>query len=101
MLLCGNFTTTDHGFSGEIRFFGKREQVVLRPIEGQDNEKAPHFHIVAADDERIEFGAAWRKTSKEGRDYISFKLNPVVAQPVYLRLFESETVAGEYELLAS
>src|SRR5690606_2732761 len=30
MLLCGNFTTTDHGFTGEIRFFGKREQVVLR-----------------------------------------------------------------------
>ena len=49
-MICGNFTTTDHGFSGEIRFFGKREQVVLLPIEGQDNEKAPHFRIVAADD---------------------------------------------------
>lgn len=102
MLLCGNFTPTDDGFTGEIRFFGQRpEQVVLRPIEDQDNEKAPHFRIVAADDERIEFGAAWRKTSKEGRKYISFKLNPVVAQPVYLRLFENETTAGQYELLAS
>lgn len=101
MLLCGNFTPTEDGFTGEIRFFGKREQVVLRPIEGQDNEKAPDFRIVAADDERIEFGAAWRKTSKGDRDYISFKLNPVAAPPVYLRLFESETVAGEYELLAS
>lgn len=101
MLLCGNFTPTEDGFTGEIRFFGKREQVVLRPIEGQDNEKAPDFRIVAADDERIEFGAAWQKTSKGDRDYISFKLNPVAAPPVYLRLFESETVAGEYELLAS
>jgi len=100
-MICGNFTSTDEGFTGEIRLFGKREHVVLLLIEDQDNEKAPHFRIVAADDERIEFGAAWRKTSKEGRKYISFKLNPVVDQPVYLRLFESETVAGEYELLAS
>ena len=62
--------------------------------QSADSEPRPWY-------ERIEFGAAWRKTSKEKRDYISFKLNPVVAQPVYLRLFESETVAGEYELLAS
>ena len=100
-MICGNFTHTDDGFSGEIRFFGQREQVVLRPIEGRDNEKAPDFRIVAADDERIEFGAAWKKTSKGERDYISFKLNPVIAQPVYLRLFPSEAVAGEYELLAN
>lgn len=98
-MICGNFTTTDHGFSGEIRFFGKREQVVLLPIEGQDNDKVPNFRIVAADDERIEFGAAWRKKSKEGREYISFKLNPVIAAPVYLRLFLSE-MTGSYELVA-
>jgi uncharacterized protein (DUF736 family) len=100
IMICGNFTPTEQGFTGEIRFFGQRgEQVALLPIEGQDNEKAPNFRIVAADDERIEFGAAWRKKSKEGRDYISFKLNPVIAAPVYLRLFLNETTGG-YELVA-
>ena len=54
-MICGNFTSTDEGFTGEIRFFGKREQVVLLLIEDQDNEKAPHFRIVAADDERIDY----------------------------------------------
>jgi uncharacterized protein (DUF736 family) len=98
-MICGNFTTTDDGFAGEIRFFGKREQVVLRPIEGQDNEKAPDFRVVAADDERIEFGAAWRKTSKGDRDYVSFKLNPGIGAPAYLRLFENEAAAGQYELV--
>jgi len=65
-MICGNFTFTDDGFTGEIRFFGKREQVVLLPIEDQDNEKAPHFRIVAADDERIEFGAALGASQLQG-----------------------------------
>lgn len=99
-MICGNFNPTDCGYTGEIRFFGTREKVELRRIDGKDNEKAPDFRIVAADNERIEYGAAWQKTSKEGRDYISLKLNLVVAPPVYLRLFETE-VAGEYELVSN
>lgn len=100
MAICGTFTNTDQGFTGEIRFFGTRENVVLRPIETKDSEKAPDFRIHPADDDRIDFGAAWRKTSKEGRDYLSLKLNGLGA-PVYLRLFESETTSGEYELVTS
>lgn len=99
-MICGNFITTERGFAGEIRFFGFREQVELRRVEGKENDKAPDFRIVAADDERIEFGAAWKKTSKEQRDYVSFKLNPVIGSPVYLRLFETE-IADEYELVSN
>ena len=49
--------------------------------------------------ERIEFGAAWKKTSKEQRDYVSFKLTLPGGTPVYLRLFENETT-GDYELVS-
>lgn len=99
-MITGTFTATDQGFSGEIRFFGKREQVLLRPVEPQENEKAPDFRIQPIDDDRIEFGAAWRRTSKGGRDYICLKLNPVVSAPVYLRLYETET-AGVHELVVN
>lgn len=98
-MIRGIFTTTNRGYTGEIRFFGTREQVELRPIDGKDNDKAPDFRIVAADDERIEFGAAWKKTSKEQRDYVSFKLTLPGGTPVYLRLFENETT-GDYELVS-
>ena len=98
-MIRGIFTTTNRGYTGEIRFFGTREQVELRPIDGKDNDKAPDFRIVAADDERIEFGAAWKKTSKEQRDYVSFKLTLPGGTPVYLRLFEYETT-GDYELVS-
>lgn len=99
-MICGNFIPTDRGYTGEIRFFGAREKVELLPIDGKDNDKAPDFRIVATDNARIEYGAAWRKTSKEGRDYVSFKLSPMTAPPVYLRLFETDT-PGDYELVSS
>lgn len=31
-MIRGIFTTTNRGYTGEIRFFGTREQVELRPI---------------------------------------------------------------------
>lgn len=100
-MICGIFTSTDYGFTGEIRFFGSCEEVRLIGVEGKDNDKAPDFRILPGDDDQVEFGAAWRKTSKNGRKYISLKLNPVLTPPVYLRLYESETIDGEYELVAS
>jgi uncharacterized protein (DUF736 family) len=99
-MICGIFTTTERGYTGEIRFFGAREAVELRRVEAKDNDKAPDFRIHPADDERIEFGAAWAKTSKEGRDYISLKLTPAGGAPIYLRLFETET-SGAYELVSN
>lgn len=98
-MICGNFTTTDRGFHGEIRFFGFSEKVELLRIDGKESDRAPDFRIVAADDERVEFGPAWQNTSKAGRDYVSLKLNPVLAAPIYLRLVETRT-AGKYVLLA-
>ncbi|MCQ9156192.1 DUF736 domain-containing protein [Acidomonas methanolica] len=98
-MIRGIFTTTENGYIGEIRSFGVREQVELRRVEGKDNDKAPDFRIHPTDDDRIDFGAAWAKTSKEGRDYVSFKLTPLGGTPVYLRLFENETT-GAYELIS-
>jgi uncharacterized protein (DUF736 family) len=37
-----------------------------------DNEKGPDFRVIAAG---TEFGAAWKKTSDKGNDYLSVKLD--------------------------
>src|SRR3546814_2751193 len=48
-----------------------------------------------------DLGAAWKKTSREGRDYISVKLDdPSFPAPVYATLSETDTV-GEYALIRS
>lgn len=99
-MIRGIFTTTDHGYAGEIRSFGVREQVELRRVEGKDNDKAPDFRIHPADDDRIDFGAAWAKTSKEQRAYVSLKLTHLGGTPVYLRLFENAETPGTYELVS-
>ena len=48
-----------------------------------------------------DIGAAWKKTSREGRDYISVKLDdPSFPAAIYATLSETET-AGEYALIWS
>jgi uncharacterized protein (DUF736 family) len=38
----------------------------------------------------VEFGAAWKKRSKEGRDYLSVKLDdPALTQPINCSLVAS------------
>ena len=58
------------------------------PVES-DNEKGPTFRILAG---ATEFGAAWKKTSRDLRDYHSVKLDdPSFPAPIYASLVESES----------
>jgi len=44
---------------------------------------------------QVELGAAWKKASTEGREYISVKLDdPTWAAPVYASLLEAEDGKG-------
>jgi len=48
----------------------------------------------------VEFGAAWKKTSREDREYLSIKLDdPSFAAPIYASLVEAED--GEQRLIWS
>lgn len=59
----------------------------LRAAE-KTNDKAPDFRIFAGG---TEFGAAWKKTSAEDRDYLSVKLDdPSFPQPIYANLVDAE-----------
>ena len=47
-----------------------------------------------------EFGAAWKKTSREGRDYLSLKLDdPSFPAPIYASLVAGDD--GEHMLIWS
>ena len=50
---------------------------------------------------RAEVGAAWAKRSKEGREYLSVKLDdPSFDAPIYANLFDAEDGQG-YSLIWS
>lgn len=79
----------DGSYTGAIKTLSLNvKQAQLRPAPEQDNDKAPDFRIFSS---QIEFGAAWKKTSRENRDYLSVKLDdPSFPAPIYASLVEAE-----------
>lgn len=97
MATIGAFTKHEDGsISGAIKTLTLNVKAAQFRVADKENDKAPDYRIFAG---ATEFGAAWKKTSKEQRDYVSFKLTLPGGTPVYLRLFENETT-GDYELVS-
>jgi uncharacterized protein (DUF736 family) len=90
MATLGSFTKSEDGsYTGAIKTLTLNvKSVVLRPAEKDDNDKAPDFRVLAG---ATEFGAAWKKTSRENRDYLSVKLDdPSFAEPIYASLVDAD-----------
>ena len=89
MAAIGAFTKTqDNGILGSIKTLSLNvKSAQLRPNEKSD-EKAPDYRIFAG---ATEFGAAWKKTSRENRDYLSVKLDdPSFPAPIYASLVDAD-----------
>ncbi|CEI13076.1 hypothetical protein PAMH19_2768 [Pseudomonas aeruginosa] len=93
----GTFTAEKDGFTGTLRTLTLNVKAKLVPNDKGDNEKAPDFRLQAASHD---IGAAWKKTSEAGREYISVTLDdPSFPATVYARLIESED--GTHDLIWS
>ncbi|MDP9839876.1 uncharacterized protein (DUF736 family) [Neorhizobium huautlense] len=91
MATIGTFTTADYGFSGSIRTLALNVKARIARVENP-SDKGPHFRIYAGN---VELGAAWQKTSGEGRDFLSVKLDdPSFPAPIYATLVEIEGEDG-------
>jgi uncharacterized protein (DUF736 family) len=88
MAIIGTFTKQDNGgFAGVLATLTVNAKVSITPVE-KSGEKAPDFRIYAGN---VEVGAAWSQTSKEGKAYLSVKLDdPSFASPASARLIETE-----------
>lgn len=93
----GTFTTQNDGYTGTLRTLTLNAKARLVPNDKADNEKAPDFRLQVSGHH---IGAAWKKTSEAGRDYLSVTLDdPSFPAPIYARLVESED--GKHELFWS
>ena len=79
----------DNNFTGEIVTMSlQKKNVTITAEEASDKENAPSHRVFVA---KAEIGAAWAKTSKEGRDYLSIKLDdPSFNAPIFASLFADE-----------
>ena len=97
MAIIGTFTANGDTFTGAVRTLTLNVKASFRVAE-KETDKAPDYRVHA---NTVEFGAAWKKTSREGRDYLSVKLDdPSFPAPIYASLVETDT-AGEYALIWS
>jgi len=97
MAIIGTFTANGDTFTGTLNTLTLNAKVSIKPAE-KESDKAPDFRVHS---NTVEFGAAWKKTSREGRDYLSVKLDdPTFPAPIYASLVESDT-ADEYNLIWS
>ena len=85
----GSFKKVGDDYQGEIFTLSVQKKNVRIAHEPQDgNDKAPSHRVYAG---RSEIGAAWPKQSKEGRHYLSVKLDdPSFASPIFANLFDDE-----------
>lgn len=98
MATIGTFTRTANGFSGSVKTLNLNVKTVKFVPAESDNEKGPDFRIFAG---ATEFGAAWKKTSREQRDYHSVKLDdPSFPAPIYASLVATD-IEHEFALIWS
>lgn len=89
MATIGTFTKDDPGnYNGAIKTLTLDvKKATFRKVE-KTNEQAPDFRIFSG---QTEFGAAWKKTSKEDRAYLSVKLDdPSFSAPIYASLIDAD-----------
>ena len=87
MATIGTFhQAADGSYAGSIKTLTLNVKTAQFRANEKSDEKAPDFRIFAG---RTEFGAAWKKTSRENRAYLSVKLDdPSFPAPIYASLVE-------------
>jgi uncharacterized protein (DUF736 family) len=79
----------ENGYTGEIVTMSlQKKNVTIVAEEASENENAPSHRVIIS---KADVGACWQKTSKEGRDYLSIKLDdPSFNAPIFASLFADE-----------
>ena len=97
MATIGTFTKTANGdITGTVKTLTLNVKAARLRANDKTDDKAPDFRIFSG---QTEFGAAWKKTSQQNRDYLSVKLDdPSFPAPIYASLVE---IDGGHSLIWS
>ncbi len=87
MATIGTFTKSGDTFTGSVKTLSINAKTTIKAAD-KASDKAPDYRVFSGS---TEFGAAWKKTSNEGRAYLSVKLDdPSFPAPIYATLVEGE-----------
>lgn len=98
MATIGSFKKDENGFTGVINTLTLTSKVRFIRTDSE-SDKTPSHRLFAG---KTEIGAAWAKTSREGKPYFSAKLDdPSFSSAIYATLIENAETAGSFSLIWS
>lgn len=98
MATIGSFKKDETGFTGMINTLTLNSKVRFIRNES-DSDKGPSHRLFAG---RTEIGAAWGRTSREGKPYLSAKIDdPSFNAAIYATLVEDADATGGFSLIWS
>jgi len=93
-LVIGEFTKTEHGFSGKLQTLGVNANLTLQP---NDKQKDSHPDYVVLHGQ-TEIGVAWDRSDDRGY-HVSIAFEEPSLSPGYYTLAKSNKGVGAYDLL--
>jgi uncharacterized protein (DUF736 family) len=95
MATIGTFKKDGNGYAGQIETLTLKAKLTFEPTD-KKSDKAPDFRVFQiADDFTSEIGAAWKKTSQEGAEFLSVSLDdPSFAAKINCRLVKTGSEQG-------
>jgi len=84
-----NYDKQDDTYTGRIiTLTFERNGIIVRPVS-KSGESGPDYRVMReAEGDSIEFGAAWKRTSDKGQDFLSVLLDdPALPRPINAALF--------------
>jgi uncharacterized protein (DUF736 family) len=100
-MIIGKFTQDGQSYKGYIASLALNVTGMTFSPVAQKQGSAPDFVVtVRGKGEAVEIGAAWKKTSKAGKAYLSAKLDgPMLPHPIHCALTRQQD--GSYGLIWS
>ncbi len=95
MATIGTFKKDGAGYAGTIETLSLKARVTFEPQEKR-SVKAPDYRVFQLTDGfSSEIGAAWKKTSKEGAEFLSVSIDdPSFAERINCRLVKTGSEQG-------
>jgi uncharacterized protein (DUF736 family) len=95
MATIGTFKKDGNGYAGTIETLTLKAKITFEPTD-KKSDKAPDFRVFQiAEDFTSEIGAAWKKTSQEGAEFLSVSLDdPSFAAKINCRLVKTGSEQG-------
>lgn len=102
-MIIGNLTydKTSDTYTGELATLSVGTREVVFQASKSTGEGTPEYRVVSPTEiGDIELGAAWKKRSKEGQEYLSVRLDdPVLDRPFNCAVMASKNSAGQFILV--